>query len=239
MCSRPTCGRGTSGPHSDPAKSVITGKAAHICAAQSRGPRYDQNQTSAERKGVENAIWLCSDCATLVDRDPTRFAAELLRDWKRQHEERVRGGDLVPPLPEISWETSGGLSLPVDRPAVLTGEHMRLVRGHTLTITNRGATVLLDLHIEAQLPEPALIAPGPSSTTPAGVSVVCSPAPLGFQAAVSGSGSVRWAGTDARGVWTIHVDRLIPNRLISIKWLTRPHRHPHTRRRMPTNAALD
>ena len=42
--------------------------------------------TAEERKGIENGIWLCATCATLIDRDPDRHPAELLQDWKQQTE---------------------------------------------------------------------------------------------------------------------------------------------------------
>ena len=59
LCSNPDCRRPTSGPHSDPKKALITGEAAHICAAAVGGPRYDANQTPEQRKAITNAIWLC------------------------------------------------------------------------------------------------------------------------------------------------------------------------------------
>lgn len=35
---------------------------------------------------MDNAIWLCPTCSVLVDRDPLRFPAHVLRDWKQQAE---------------------------------------------------------------------------------------------------------------------------------------------------------
>jgi len=34
------------------------------------------------RMSIENAIWLCSICATKIDRDVDRYPPQLLRDWK-------------------------------------------------------------------------------------------------------------------------------------------------------------
>ena len=39
-----------------------------------------------ERSDIDNAIWLCQTCAKLIDNDPARFNASVLRDWKRQAE---------------------------------------------------------------------------------------------------------------------------------------------------------
>lgn len=39
-----------------------------------------------ERRGIDNAVWLCSICHTNVDRNPDRFDATLLRTWKKKAE---------------------------------------------------------------------------------------------------------------------------------------------------------
>jgi len=88
-CSNPTCRRPTAGPAADPARAVNMGKAAHITAASPGGPRYDPALTREERSSIDNGIWLCAWCADLVDRDETRFTAELLRQWKKEAEERA------------------------------------------------------------------------------------------------------------------------------------------------------
>jgi hypothetical protein len=87
-CSNPDCQKATSGPHSDPLKVLNVGVAAHITAAALGGPRYDGKLSSAERKSINNAIWLCQICAKLVDNDPQRYSTELLRAWKAEAEQR-------------------------------------------------------------------------------------------------------------------------------------------------------
>jgi hypothetical protein len=39
---------------------------------------------------MDNGVWLCQVCAKLVDNDPARFDAELLRKWKRMAEDAAR-----------------------------------------------------------------------------------------------------------------------------------------------------
>jgi hypothetical protein len=39
-----------------------------------------------ERRSPENGIWLCANCATEIDKDPTRFPVSLLRQWKEDAE---------------------------------------------------------------------------------------------------------------------------------------------------------
>lgn len=83
------CEQTTSGPNSDPEKSVNIGVAAHITAAAPGGPRYDASLSREERKSAENGIWLCQSCAKLIDNDPERYPVEVLREWKRGAEARA------------------------------------------------------------------------------------------------------------------------------------------------------
>jgi hypothetical protein len=86
-CSNPGCRHLTSGPQEDPTKAVNIGVAAHITAASADGPRFDRSLMPDERRSVENGIWLCQSCAKLVDNDPIRYGADVLRQWKVLAEE--------------------------------------------------------------------------------------------------------------------------------------------------------
>jgi hypothetical protein len=89
-CSNPNCRQPTSGPRVDPQKSISVGVAAHIAAASVGGPRRDDSLTKAARQSIENGIWLCQNCAKLVDNDVQQYTAGLLREWKRLSEEAAR-----------------------------------------------------------------------------------------------------------------------------------------------------
>ena len=86
-CSNPDCRKGTIGPNSVPTKSASIGEASHIRAAAPGGPRYDANMTAEARTSAENGLWLCKNCARLIDVDPGRYPVEVLEDWKRQAEQ--------------------------------------------------------------------------------------------------------------------------------------------------------
>src|SRR6266542_6188315 len=86
-CSNPTCRKLTSGPHATPTRAVNLGVAAHITAAAKGGPRYDPHIPAIERKSIDNGLWLCQNCAKLIDNDPQRYTTDLLRDWKRWSEQ--------------------------------------------------------------------------------------------------------------------------------------------------------
>jgi hypothetical protein len=88
-CSNPDCHKVTSGPHSEDLKAVNLGVAAHITSAAEGGPRYNPSLTPQERSSISNAIWLCQNCAKLVDNDTTKFPEQLLVIWKRRHEEFI------------------------------------------------------------------------------------------------------------------------------------------------------
>jgi hypothetical protein len=89
VCSLRGCQKLTVGP-SEEAPDAITliGEAAHICgAASGRGSRrYVASMTPEERSSIGNAIWLCADHATLIDRDEVTFQTEELHVMKREHE---------------------------------------------------------------------------------------------------------------------------------------------------------
>lgn len=85
-CSNPECRAVTSGPQVDDSKAINIGVAAHIFAASPGGPRYDPGMSSEERRQAKNAIWLCQNCAKLIDNDPTRYTPKLLLDWKTSAE---------------------------------------------------------------------------------------------------------------------------------------------------------
>ncbi len=105
LCSNPQCRALTSGPQENPAKALNKGVAAHITAASAGGPRYNPDLLPEERSGPSNGIWLCQNCAKLVDNDPTRFNVELLQRWKAgaESEARQRIGKTAPANGSQSW----------------------------------------------------------------------------------------------------------------------------------------
>jgi len=90
ICSNPDCRKSTSGPHDCSSKSVNIGVAAHITGASKGGARYDPSLSPEERSSIDNGIWLCQNCAKLVDNDEQRYPVNLLKEWKCDAEERAR-----------------------------------------------------------------------------------------------------------------------------------------------------
>jgi hypothetical protein len=85
-CSNLDCRAATSGPQLEPEGSINVGVAAHITAASAGGPRFDAALSPETRASAANGVWLCQNCAKLVDNDARRFPAELLREWKARAE---------------------------------------------------------------------------------------------------------------------------------------------------------
>jgi hypothetical protein len=87
-CAAPNCRRSTSRPDPiDTSEAINQGVAAHIHAASHGGPRYDPTMSTEQRKAAENGIWLCQNCAKIIDSSENAFPASLLRVWKAMAEE--------------------------------------------------------------------------------------------------------------------------------------------------------
>lgn len=111
QCSNPSCRASTAGPQVDAAKALNIGVAAHITAASTDGPRYDAALTTEQRAAPTNGIWLCQNCAKLIDNDPERFSVQVLHAWKTEAEESA--------LNEIGRPTAGVPQATNSRPVVV------------------------------------------------------------------------------------------------------------------------
>lgn len=89
-CSNPSCCAPTSGPQLQEEKAVNVGVAAHISGAATGGPRYNPNLTGSERSSIKNGIWLCQNCAKLIDNDEAAHPKRLLLQWKSAAEQEAR-----------------------------------------------------------------------------------------------------------------------------------------------------
>ena len=81
-CSNPDC-QARVAIISDKGASYLTGEMAHIVARQAKGPRGDG---VGGDNTYENLVLLCPTCHTKADKAPDNFPAEMLLDWKAQHE---------------------------------------------------------------------------------------------------------------------------------------------------------
>ncbi|HEL4265892.1 TPA: hypothetical protein UM524_000626 [Stenotrophomonas maltophilia] len=92
ICNNPSCLTITVGPSdgNGPLKLKI-GEAAHISAKKKGQARYDDLMSNEARAKVENGIWLCASCHTLIDKNNgADFPEVTLIGWKKSHEELIR-----------------------------------------------------------------------------------------------------------------------------------------------------
>jgi hypothetical protein len=83
-CAFPSC----LAPIYDTKHGKLVGQVAHIKAESPLGPRYDKNQTDAERHGFDNLIFMCAHHHLVID-DPanlSQYTVETLIRMKRHHE---------------------------------------------------------------------------------------------------------------------------------------------------------
>lgn len=154
-CSNPNCRKATTGPQTASIKHINIGVAAHIFAAAQGGKRYNSNQTNVERSDINNGIWLCQNCAKLIDSDELRYTAELLQKWKL-HSETAALLEVENPtsnnsdsLNINSFNQSGGITahtVNINNPSfalndadqnALKNQHMRFFYRPSLVIYNR------------------------------------------------------------------------------------------------------
>ncbi len=90
-CSNPNCRKLTIGPNENERKGSLIGQAAHIYGAlPMSGPRHNSSLFDSERKHISNAIWLCNNCARLIDVDEEHYPPQLLQKWKADAEYETR-----------------------------------------------------------------------------------------------------------------------------------------------------
>jgi hypothetical protein len=155
-CSNLLCRKLTTGPRTESPHIINIGVGAHITAASPGGPRYDLSLSAQQRESAENGIWLCQNCAKLIDNDPERYPAEVLREWKAEAEASA--------LAELEGRAAlqPDLSAEIDMSYVnkrITGErHDYSMR---VTLTNRGTEPLGAYHIDLLMP--ALVVSSPEA----------------------------------------------------------------------------
>ncbi len=89
ICSNPACRYPTCDPKSNNNNVANIGVAVRIAEAKEGDARYDKSLSSRELLSINNAIWLCQNCASLVGSDQNRYSARVLHEWKKNAESYV------------------------------------------------------------------------------------------------------------------------------------------------------
>ena len=114
ICSNPDC-RGKLTATGADGKSFLTGEMAHQIAQSPDGPR---GTDGGGNDTYDNLILLCPTCHRTIDKAPEgTFSIELLKEWKKTHEDWVD-----------SWATEGTYTTPSE---VAQEIQRLLVENHT------------------------------------------------------------------------------------------------------------
>jgi hypothetical protein len=194
--------------------ALTTGKVCHIKAASPGGPRYDPTQTPEERTSIANAIWLCSVCSDLVDKDQSPHSVEQLHEWKNSHEDWLRNGGIIPKTPELSLITLHGFTVP-ETVGTFKPDPEFDFREHTLTIKNVSATQLTTIVARVQFPEP--IFEWGVRDAPVGVHVRWGP---NRPQMIAGGSVTRQREPLPTHLFLLEIDRLPPGRHVQLALLT-------------------
>ncbi len=110
-CANPSC-RIDLFPPIAPGRIATVDVLAHIIGQSRAGPRGDDPLPLEARNDGSNIILLCPTCHEIVDdlNASDVFTPDVLREWKRDHERRVRHGAAIP-----TFETRAELDAAVSR----------------------------------------------------------------------------------------------------------------------------
>lgn len=90
QCSHPDCTHPVIVPGSEQSDDAVLAQICHIYAASDNGPRGKPGLTDEERNSPDNLILLCGFHHPMVDTQYQDYPAELLKQWKRDHEAKFQ-----------------------------------------------------------------------------------------------------------------------------------------------------
>lgn len=88
-CAFPNCPRSLTAPATDSDDDANLSEVAHIVAQSEDGPRGKFPLPMEERDKYPNLILMCGEHHTRIDRQPNHYTVEMLRQMKRDHEQKV------------------------------------------------------------------------------------------------------------------------------------------------------
>ena len=90
ICNNPECNTLTVGAElNDPALKLKIGEAAHIIGEKPGAARY-KKLPNGESNLIDNGIWLCANCHTMIDKNNGKgFPENDVRGWKESHEKLI------------------------------------------------------------------------------------------------------------------------------------------------------
>lgn len=95
FCSNPNCHRNLF-EFLDPGDIANVEEFAHIIGQKENGPRGKDELLLSQRDEYDNIILLCPTCHTMIDKNPHLYPKEMLKKWKREHEESIKNLFVAP-----------------------------------------------------------------------------------------------------------------------------------------------
>ena len=89
QCAHPKCTNNVIEPATEESDAAVIAQICHIYAISDDGPRGKAGLTNEELNSPDNLILLCPTHHTMVDNQYETYPAEMLKQWKRDHEAKV------------------------------------------------------------------------------------------------------------------------------------------------------
>lgn len=90
QCAHPECANNIIEQATEYSPELVTGQISHIYAIRKKGPRGNPELTQKELNSPENLILFCPNHHAVVDGQHESYPAEMLKRWKRDHENKMR-----------------------------------------------------------------------------------------------------------------------------------------------------
>ena len=112
QCAFPDCTNTLVEPGTDRSDPVVTAHRCHIHAINPGGPRRIEGLTDEYLNSADNLILLCPYHHSIVDGQPETYTAEILKQWKQEHEAKVMKYKLPPDLVNVLSDLSSRPEFP-------------------------------------------------------------------------------------------------------------------------------
>ena len=102
QCAHPECTNNVIEPATEKSNAAGIAQICHIYAISDDGPRGKAGLTNKELNSPENLIVLCPTHHTVVDNQYETYPAEMLKQWKQNHESKAMENRLSASLDNVS-----------------------------------------------------------------------------------------------------------------------------------------
>lgn len=118
---------------------------AHIYPFSEAGPRGDEDGRPDDIHSIDNLMLMCGDCHPEIDKTEARYSVDVLREMKREHEERIHYLTGLGPESRTSLLVLKGVI--AGRPVEISFDEMRDAvapmyprdrKGHIIDVSNIG-----------------------------------------------------------------------------------------------------